>query len=237
MFLNNPTASSNTDTQNKPLSAETIEITEITETTDTEIAEIAEIAETAETAKATEATVETSSERGTSSSNCASSPQHEVKIDNTILEKSQKNDISELDESVAETEIAKQSEEGYRKLSEKIVSIIDDYLKRQDTGKEPLRKSFVPFFKNLLILQYIVLAVWILWDSCYLFPFRISETVLHIYIVSVFLETLSTIGVMIAFAFSTKEESTIVSVLTTIIENYQKYTLPSKYDNDKDKHN
>lgn len=148
-----------------------------------------------------------------------------VDIDKNDIQISGSSDINKLDNSVAETRIAEQSDEGYRKLAEKIVRIAEKYLSDKDSKKSSLRQMFAPFFNKLLVGQYIVLVVFILLDAFTFIPFEISESLIHIYIISVFVETLGTISIMLVFAFTTKEEATIVNILTTIIENYQKYTI------------
>ena len=52
--------------------------------------------------------------------------------------------------------------------------------------------------------------------------FNISDDMLKIYIISVFLETLSVIAAMIAFAFSSKDETNIINALSEIVKVYQK---------------
>ncbi len=155
------------------------------------------------------------------SSPCASE-NPSVNIDEEQIGNRENRDIEDLDRGIS-AKIAQQSEEGYRKLSEKIVDIVDSYLSDQKGAKIPLRDTFSGFFKALLWVQYIFLLVFIFLDSLCCVPFHMSESLIRTFIVSVFLETLGAISVMLAFAFSTKEETTIVQVLTTVIEHYQKY--------------
>ena len=53
----------------------------------------------------------------------------------------------------------------------------------------------------------------------------VPDRILQAMITSVFLQTLSAMGVMIAFAFMSKEETRIVGLLHQIIEDYQKFQI------------
>ena len=87
----------------------------------------------------------------------------------------------------------------------------------------------------MLSVQYAVLVIFIILNSFCFIPFRISEEILRLYIISVFVETLSAMAVMIAFAFVSKDETKIVGVLNNIIENYQKVNLnKSDFDSNND---
>ena len=120
-------------------------------------------------------------------------------------------------------DIESDSDKGYQKIAERVVTISEDYLKKQDDRKKPLQESFNKFFTKLLGMQYIVMIGLFLLNSFSCIPFTISESLLMTYIVSVFVETLGAISVMLAFAFTSKEESNIVEVLNAVISNHQKY--------------
>ena len=80
-------------------------------------------------------------------------------------------------------------------------------------------------FSALLILEYVYLAVIILLDAMSSIPMDVPDKVLQALITSVFLQTLSAMGVMIAFAFMSREETQIVGLLHQIIEDYQKFQI------------
>ena len=88
---------------------------------------------------------------------------------------------------------------------------------------ESLRNNFALYFEKILWWQMFWLCIFILFDSFVGIPFEISDEVLNTFMVSVFVETLGAIVVMIAFAFSSNEESKIVEVLTGIVQSFQKY--------------
>lgn len=125
-------------------------------------------------------------------------------------------------------QIEYESDRGYHEIAKKIVEISGQYLKNQGENKAPLRNTFVSFFKWLLGGQFLLLIIFLFLNSIKTIPFEMSEYLLTTYIASVFVETLSLIGVMIAFSFTSKEESNIVHILTTVIQNYQKYDSNNK---------
>ena len=116
-----------------------------------------------------------------------------------------------------------ESNKGYQQIARKVVEISKEYLTTQTAKKTGLRKLFSIFFICILSIQLLFLFVLIILNSCHTIPFQVSEYILTTYIASVFVETLSAIGVMLSFCFTSKEESKIVGILTTVIQNYQKY--------------
>lgn len=136
------------------------------------------------------------------------------------------------DKIINANQIAYESEQGYREIAKLVVDIVKEYINTQNEKKTPLRKVFTITFSVLLIFQLITIVAFVLFDSFVCIPFEISESLLTTYIISVFVETLGAIAAMIAFAFTSKEESEIVSILTTIIQNFQKYNN-SNQGNDK----
>ena len=52
---------------------------------------------------------------------------------------------------------------------------------------------------------------------------QISDFILNIYIVSVFVETLAGLIIMIKFAFDSKQEVELIKILNAIITNFKKY--------------
>lgn len=121
-----------------------------------------------------------------------------------------------------------ESDRGYHMVADRIITVSQKHLADQQRDKVYLRKKFAGVFSVLLILEYIFAVVFILLDAVTVIPVQIPESVLQLYITSVFLQTLSAMGVMIAFAFVSKEETRIVGLLNQIIQNYQKVRLDSE---------
>lgn len=118
-----------------------------------------------------------------------------------------------------------ESDRGYHMVADRIISVSQKHLSEQQKDKVYLRKKFTNVFSALLILEYIFGVLFILLDAITIIPVNVPESVLQLYITSVFLQTLSAMGVMIAFAFVSKEETRIVGLLNQIIQNYQKVNL------------
>lgn len=139
-----------------------------------------------------------------------------------------------LDENILKDtrQIEYESDKGYQKIAKEIVNISKEYLNNQNVKKSSLRKIFTIFFTIFLSVQFACLIMFILFNSFKCIEFKMSEYLLTTYIVSVFVETLGTISVMLAFSFTSKEESSIVAVLTTVIQNYQKYFKDNSLDRD-----
>ena len=118
-----------------------------------------------------------------------------------------------------------ESNRGYQQVADHIITVSQRHLANQQRDKVELRKKFAGLFSLLLILEYVFMVIFILLDAITAIPVDVPDSILQIYITSVFLQTLSTIGVMIAFAFVSKEETRIVGLLNQIIQNYQKFQI------------
>ncbi len=118
-----------------------------------------------------------------------------------------------------------ESNRGYQMVADKIITVSQKHLADQQRDKVALRKQFAKLFSVLLILEYAALVVFILLDAIHSIPVDVPDTVLQMFITSVFLQTLTSMGVMIAFAFVSKEETRIVGLLNQIIQNYQKFQI------------
>ena len=118
-----------------------------------------------------------------------------------------------------------ESNRGYQLVADHIITVSQRHLANQQRDKVELRKKFAGLFSVLLILEYIFMVIFILLDAITAIPVDVPDSILQMYITSVFLQTLSTIGVMIAFAFVSKEETRIVGLLNQIIQNYQKFQI------------
>ena len=118
-----------------------------------------------------------------------------------------------------------ESDRGYYMIAERIIAASQEHLSEQQRDKMTLRKRFAILFSALLMLEYIFLVIFILLDAIAAVPVDIPEPILQLYTTSVFVQTLTAMGVMIAFAFVSKEETRIVGLLNQIIRNYQKVSL------------
>ena len=128
-----------------------------------------------------------------------------------------------------------ESNRDYRGVANRIITVSQNQLADQQRSKVELRRRFAWVFSALLILEYVYLAAVILLDAITPIPLDVPDRVLQALITSVFLQTLSAMGVMIAYAFMSKEETRIVSLLHQIIEDYQKFqidTPPRESEND-----
>ena len=119
-------------------------------------------------------------------------------------------------------DIAKESENRYISLVSKIVDITKEQLDCQRSNKQSFRRYFGRFFGVFLAVQYVaLLTIMIINAACS--SFSISDDLIKVYIVSVFVETLGIVAVMVKFAFDTKQEVEILSTLNGIVEHFQKY--------------
>ena len=118
-----------------------------------------------------------------------------------------------------------ESNRGYQMVADRIITVSQKHLASQQHDKVELRKKFANLFSVLLILEYCFLVLFILLDAIKSIPVDVPESILQLFTTSVFVQTLSTIGVMIAFAFVSKEETRIVGLLNQIIQNYQKFQI------------
>ena len=118
-----------------------------------------------------------------------------------------------------------ESNRDYRSVANRIITVSQKQLEDQQRSKVELRRRFALVFSALLILEYVYLAVIILLDAMSSIPMDVPDRVLQTLITSVFLQTLSAMGVMIAFAFMSREETQIVGLLHQIIEDYQKFQI------------
>ena len=118
-----------------------------------------------------------------------------------------------------------ESDRGYHMIADRIISASQKHLAEQQRDKTALRRMFAKVFSALLVAEYAVLVLLIILDGATKIPVEISDNILQLYIASVFVQTLTTMGIMIAFAFVSKEETRIVGLLNQIIQNYQKVKL------------
>lgn len=125
-------------------------------------------------------------------------------------------ETDEMDKTIGKS--IKEANQKYQEIVKRIVEISGGYLDNQQNGKSRLRKIFVVFFISLLSVQMVSIIAFVL---IYIFHGNISDTLLITYISEVFVETLSAIIIMIRFAFASKDEVSIINLLTAIVNEYQ----------------
>lgn len=119
----------------------------------------------------------------------------------------------------------RESDQSYHQVAEQIIRVSQKHLSEQQRDKTLLRRLFARVFCALLVAEYVILVLLILLDGAAPIPVEISDSILQLYTASVFAQTLGTMGVMITFAFVSKEETRIIGLLNQIIRNYQKVKL------------
>lgn len=113
------------------------------------------------------------------------------------------------------------SEKYYRELTNNIVDITETNLNKQIDEKKELQERLVKFVVKLLSFQFIILVIMIFGNE--FFSLNIPTSVFKFYIVSVFAETFAGMVSMIKFAFNNTQEMKLISVLNTIVTNFQKF--------------
>lgn len=126
---------------------------------------------------------------------------------------------SEIDSAVRENAI--ESDRAYRKITEEIIKITGNQLGEHNKDKKPLRRDLLDFVKGLLATQFGVLAFFMLVND--VLPLNISDNVIEVYIVSVFVETLAGLIIMIRYAFDSTQEVELIKILNEIITHFKKY--------------
>lgn len=113
------------------------------------------------------------------------------------------------------------SEEAYVIIANRVVDISEKQLNRQHKGKEDLRKSFSKYFKWVISLQLIFLAL-LLTGKALLPKFYLEDNIIIVFITSVFVETLAAVIYMIIYAFNCDQEVKTTEILNGVIEHFQK---------------
>lgn len=114
-----------------------------------------------------------------------------------------------------------ESDRDYRKITQSIIDITKTQLEEHNKDKKPIRSNLLNFVRNLLVLQFAALVIFILTNSAY--ELGISDEVLRTFIVSVFVETLAGLIIMIKYAFDSKQEVELIKILNDIITHFKKY--------------
>lgn len=122
---------------------------------------------------------------------------------------------------IVEAEI--QSSESYHAVVSEIVSTAKEQLKGSNQEKTSIRTKFLGFFVIMLSLQFASVGTFLALSATESVKFLISDSLMQIYVGSVFVETLGEVGIMIKFAFDSKDEVKIIELLTAVVNNYQKF--------------
>lgn len=122
---------------------------------------------------------------------------------------------------IVEAEI--QSSESYHEVVSDIVSTAKEQLEASNGEKTGIRRKFLRFFVVMLILQFASVVAFLTLSATESVKFLISDSLMQIYVGSVFVETLGEVGIMIKFAFDSKDEVKIIELLTAVVNNYQKF--------------
>lgn len=115
------------------------------------------------------------------------------------------------------------SHENYHEVVTNIIDISKEHLTHADKDKTSIRKTFIIIFSVMLFIQLAAIITFMALKAVESVAFDISDSLMTVFIGSVFVETLGVIGVMIGFAFASKDEVKIVKLLTAVINSYQKY--------------
>lgn len=114
------------------------------------------------------------------------------------------------------------SDDAYQKTTDKIVEISKEQLIKQYDSKKDLQKILSIFFVVFIAVQFLLLIVLLLIKGFYK-DFKLENVVILSYMTSVFVETLGAIIIMIQFAFDSKQETKILSILSSVISNFKVY--------------
>lgn len=116
---------------------------------------------------------------------------------------------------ISKNDAALESDKAYRKIAMDIKDASINHLDNQFSEKNTIRLYFIVFFSLLLAVEYIVLVFMIFSGT--------DIDIVKPYMISIFVETLGVIGAMISFAFDSKQETSIVKIITSILKNFQKF--------------
>ncbi len=137
-------------------------------------------------------------------------------------------DVPTSNQTVRE-EFIRTTETAYIDTVNKIVDISKEHLSKLQDHRIGLRKRFVQLFTSLVVSQTAILLILFLIIG-FPVPFNLSENILLCYMGTIMIETLGCVVIMIKFSFNTSEEAHIISVLNSIVGQYQKYEEEKKKD-------
>lgn len=136
-----------------------------------------------------------------------------------------KSELTKIDDA---TKNSIESDQDYRQITKTIIDHTATQLDKHTSAKSPLRMALLIFVISLLSLQFIVLALILFFKS--LWGLAISDFVINVYIVSLFVETLAGLIIMIKFAFDSEQEIKLISILNSIVVDFKKYKEDSTND-------
>lgn len=116
---------------------------------------------------------------------------------------------------------ALESDRAYRKITEDIIKETSEQLDEQNKAKKPLRLALLIFIISLLSVQFFALVAILFLNQRW--GLEVTDFVINVYIVSLFVETLAGLLIMIRFAFNTDQENELIKILNSIIQNFKKY--------------
>lgn len=113
------------------------------------------------------------------------------------------------------------SDKDYRTITKEIIQNIGDQLTAHTTAKNPLRLKLLWFVIILLSAEFIALVLILFFNTCW--KLGISDFIVNVYVISLFLETLAGLMIMINFSFDSKQEIQLIKVLHAIIRHFKKF--------------
>ena len=128
-------------------------------------------------------------------------------------------DTGLIDNAVRQNSI--ESDRAYRQITEDIIQRTGEQLTAHTDAKKPLRKTLLWFVIILLIGQFLALVAILFLNQRW--SLKISDYVINVYIVSLFVETLAGLIIMIRFSFDSTQEVELIKVLNSIILHFKKY--------------
>ena len=150
-----------------------------------------------------------------------SKPKHKKNsVDDTVIPKTSTDDLLAIDKA-SRSQNAIDSDRDYRRITEKIIDETCVQLTQHTGAKEPLRTKLSSFIITILSVQFAVLVAILFLNRQW--NLQISDFILNVYIVSVFVETLAGLIIMINFAFNSQQEVELIKILNAIIINFKKY--------------
>ena len=140
-------------------------------------------------------------------------------LDAGKLPKELTGDSSAIDAAVQQNTI--ESDQDYREITKTIIQKTSAQLEAHTNAKKPLRLILLWFVVALLSAQFIALVFILFFNNAW--QLEISDYIINVYVVSLFLETLAGLIIMIKFSFDSKQEVQLIEVLNAIIRHFKKF--------------
>ena len=135
------------------------------------------------------------------------------------LPKESTGDSSAIDAAVQQNTI--ESDQDYREITKTIIRKTSAQLEAHTNAKKPLRLILLWFVVALLSAQFVALVFILFFNNAW--NLEISDYIINVYVVSLFLETLAGLIIMIKFSFDSKQEVQLIEVLNAIIRHFKKF--------------